>query len=51
MKVVNCPCGERIEGETDDAVVDHVNAHLTSTQPELAGKYSSEQILSMASEQ
>lgn len=51
MKVVNCPCGERIEGETDDAVVEHVNAHLTSAHPEMAGKYSSEQILSMASEQ
>ena len=51
MKVVNCPCGERIEGETDDAVVEEVNAHLTSAHPEMAGKYSSEQILSMASEQ
>ncbi len=51
MKVVNCPCGERIEGETDEAVVERVNDHLASAHPEMAGKYSDEQILSMAREQ
>jgi len=51
MKVVNCPCGERIEGDTDDMVVVRVNEHLASAHPEMAEKYSDEQILSMASEQ
>jgi hypothetical protein len=51
VKVVNCPCGERIEGETDNAVVERVNEHLATAHPEMAGKYSDEQILSMASEQ
>lgn len=51
MKVVNCPCGERIEGDTDGVVVEHVNEHLATAHPEMAGKYSDEQILSMATEQ
>ena len=50
MKVVNCPCGERIEGETDDVVVERVNQHLSTAHPDMAGKYSDEQILSMAPE-
>jgi hypothetical protein len=48
MKVVHCPCGENVEGETDDAVVANVESHLVEKHPDLAGHYSREQILSMA---
>jgi hypothetical protein len=50
MKVVDCPCGERVEGATDGVLVEHVNEHIATAHPEMAGKYSDEQILSMARE-
>ena len=28
MKVVHCPCGVNVEGETDDALVENVQAHV-----------------------
>jgi pimeloyl-ACP methyl ester carboxylesterase len=48
VKVVNCPCGKAVEGETDDDVVASVEAHLLQDHPNLAGHYTREQILSMA---
>ena len=48
MKVVNCPCGTKVEGETDDAVVENVEAHISTDHPDMVGKYSREQILEMA---
>ena len=50
MKVVHCPCGVNVEGETDDALVENVEAHLASDHPDLVGKYSRDQILEMAHE-
>jgi hypothetical protein len=48
MKVVHCPCGKDVEGETDDQLVANVQAHIQSDHPEMAGKYTREQILGMA---
>jgi hypothetical protein len=48
MKVVHCPCGKDVEGETDDAIVENVEAHVAADHPEMVGKYSREDILSMA---
>jgi hypothetical protein len=48
MKTVNCPCGTVVQGEDDDAIVANVEAHLAADHKELVGKYSREQILSMA---
>jgi hypothetical protein len=50
MKVVHCPCGTDIAGETDDDLVANVEAHLASDHPDQAGKYSRDQILAMAHE-
>ena len=50
MKVVNCPCGKTVEAETDDALVENVEAHISADHPDLVGSYSREQILGMASE-
>lgn len=50
MKVVHCPCGKNVEGETDDALVENVQAHIASDHPDLVGKYSREQIVEMAHE-
>jgi hypothetical protein len=48
MKAVHCPCGKVIEGEGDEGIVANVETHIASDHPEMVGKYSKEQILSMA---
>ena len=50
MKVMTCPCGATLSGETDDEFVAAVNAHMGDAHPEMAGKYTDEQILSRAQE-
>jgi len=48
MKAVHCPCGAVVEAETDDELVSKVEQHVEDKHPDMAGKYSREQILSMA---
>jgi hypothetical protein len=48
MKVVHCPCGTDVQGETDDELVANVEQHIASDHPDMVGKYSREQILEMA---
>lgn len=50
MKIVHCPCGTNVEGETDDALVENVETHISADHPDLVGKYSRAQILEMAHE-
>jgi hypothetical protein len=48
VKVLHCPCGTNVEGETDDQLVENVEKHISSEHPELVGKYSREMIVGMA---
>ncbi|HEX2588833.1 MAG TPA: DUF1059 domain-containing protein [Gaiellales bacterium] len=48
MKVVHCPCGVDVNGESDDELVTNVQQHIQDDHPDLVGQYSREQILSMA---
>jgi hypothetical protein len=50
MKAMNCPCGQQVTGDTDEAFVTNVNEHLSTAHPEMGGKYTDEQILSRAQE-
>ncbi len=50
MKVVHCPCGKNVESESEDGLVENVEAHISAEHPDLVGKYSREQILEMAHE-
>lgn len=50
MKVVHCPCGEDVQGETDDGLVAAVESHVAEKHPDKVGAYSREQILEMAHE-
>jgi hypothetical protein len=50
MKAMTCPCGEALSGETDQDFIDSVNKHFETAHPEMAGKYTPEQILSRAQE-
>jgi hypothetical protein len=48
MKVVHCPCGTDVSGETDDDLVENVEAHIAEDHPDLVGKYSRDDIVGMA---
>ena len=48
MKVVHCPCGVDVQGESDDDLVENVEAHIAKDHSEMVGKYAREQILEMA---
>lgn len=43
---LSCPCGQFIEGETEDDLVEKVQAHLAEKHP--GHEYSREQILFLA---
>ena len=47
-KVINCQCGATVRGETDDELVAASETHMKTEHPNLVGKMSREQILSMA---
>jgi predicted small metal-binding protein len=48
VKVVHCPCGKDVSGESDDELVANVEAHISEDHPDLVGKYSREDIVGMA---
>jgi len=50
MKVVHCPCGKDVSGESDDQLVENVEKHIESEHPDMVGQYSREQIVGMAHE-
>jgi len=50
VKVVHCPCGTDVGGETDDELVENVESHIAAEHPDLVGTYWREQILEMAHE-
>jgi hypothetical protein len=45
-----CPCGERLQGDTDQLFVDAVKAHFEQVHPQMVGKYTDDQMLSVATE-
>lgn len=50
MKVVHCPCGTDVKGETDDELVASVEQHVQEEHPDKVGSMSREQILEGAHE-
>jgi hypothetical protein len=49
-RIVNCECGEVVRGESDDELVENVEAHVARNHPELAGAMSRDDILAMSEE-
>ena len=46
--VLQCPCGARLVGDTEDEIVDASFAHLADQHPDMADSYEREHILFMA---
>ena len=47
-KVVHCPCGTDVKGESDDELVANVEQHVQDEHPDQVGTMGREQILEMA---
>ena len=50
-KVINCECGEVVRGNSDEELIAAVKAHISRDHPELVGKLSRQDILSMSEEE
>ena len=50
-KVIHCPCGTDVTGETDDELVAAVEQHVQEKHPDRVGTMSREEILGAAEEQ
>ena len=46
--VLDCPCGERLRGDSEDSIVEVATTHLVDRHPEMADSYEREHILFMA---
>lgn len=46
--VLQCPCGERLSGASEDEVVEVSFAHLRENHPDMADEYERHHILFMA---
>lgn len=49
-KIINCECGEVVHGDSDEALVAAVQAHVARNHPDLVEKLKPEDILGMAEE-
>ena len=50
-RVIHCECGQVVQADTDDDLVASVEEHVARDHPDLVGKMSREDILSMAEAQ
>ena len=46
--MLDCPCGERLRGQSEDSIVDVAKAHLADRHPDMTDDYEREHILFMA---
>jgi predicted small metal-binding protein len=45
---VNCPCGATVEADSEDELVEQVQAHVASDHPDLVDTYTRDKILEIA---
>jgi len=49
-KLINCPCGEVVRGESDDELVANAEEHVKTAHPDQVGQRTREDFLGMAEE-
>ena len=49
-KVINCPCGFTVRGDTDEALLAEARQHIEEAHPDKVGKVSDEELLGSAQE-
>jgi predicted small metal-binding protein len=46
--VINCECGYRVDGASDDELLRNAHQHVEEAHPEMKDQITDEQLLSMA---
>ena len=49
--VVNCECGETVRADSEDELVQQVEAHVSDAHPDMVDKLSRDDILAMAEDE
>jgi len=49
-KVINCPCGEAIKGDTDEELLAAAHKHMEEAHPDRSNTPSDEELLASAQE-
>jgi predicted small metal-binding protein len=49
-KTLSCECGFSVRADSDDELVEKVEAHMAEVHPDLVGHVTREEILAMAEE-
>ena len=49
-KAINCECGELVQANTDQVLIERAQAHVNEKHPDLVGKLTVKDILAMAEE-
>ena len=50
-RVINCPCGEAIRGETDEELLAGAHKHMDEAHPDMSQRPSDEDLLASATEE
>jgi predicted small metal-binding protein len=48
--VINCDCGYTVRGESEEELLSAAHKHIQDDHPDMVGKVTDEQLLSMAQE-
>lgn len=47
-KLINCECGQVIQADTDEDLLERADAHIRQDHPDLVGQISHDDLLAMA---
>lgn len=50
-KVINCPCGYDVRGDTDEDLLAAAHKHIEDAHPDKAGSVSDQELLASAEEE
>jgi predicted small metal-binding protein len=50
-KVINCPCGYTVRGDSDEALLAEAHKHIESEHPDKVGSVSDEELIGSAQEE
>jgi predicted small metal-binding protein len=50
-KVINCPCGYTVRGETDEALLEAAHKHIEEAHADRVGTVSDQELLASAEEE
>jgi hypothetical protein len=50
-RVINCPCGYTVRGDTDEALLAEAHKHIQEAHPDKVGNVSDEELLASAQDE